>query len=61
MGLNRLQWKHGNILEHHHGITKGMSTANSLVMLLIFVNNVTSMVVFLNLEKAFEGQVHLSF
>ena len=54
MVLNRLQWKLGPPPENLHGFTKGMSTAHSISTLLATINASPSVVIFLDLEKAFE-------
>lgn len=48
--MNRLQWK----LETPPECLQGVSTAHSLAKLLNLVGNVASVVVFLDLENAFE-------
>lgn len=54
MVLNLLQWKLGSPREHLHGFTRGMSTAYSIATLLSTISTVPCVVVFLDLEKAFE-------
>ena len=54
MVLNRLLWKLGTLHEDIHAFTKGMSTAHSLATLLSIVSKTSAVVVFLDLEKAFE-------
>ena len=54
MVLNRLQWVLGHPHENLHGFTRGMSTSHSIATLLSTVSCVSSVVIFLDLEKAFE-------
>ena len=54
MVLNRLLWKMGPPHEHLHGFTRGMSTAHSIATLLSTVSTTSAVVIFLDLEKAFE-------
>ena len=54
MVLSRLQWSVGSLHPHVFGYTRGMSTADCLITLLAHANNQPTIVVFLDLEKAFE-------
>ena len=54
MVLNRLQWILGPPPELLHGFTKGMSTTHSIANLLLTISTYSSVVIFLDLEKAFE-------
>ena len=54
MVLNRLKWKLGAPHQNISGFTEGRSTADSIASLLAKVNNQSAVVVFLDLEKAFE-------
>ena len=54
MVLNRLRWKTGPPHEHLHGFTRGKSTAHSISTLLSTICTSPAVVVFLDLEKAFE-------
>ncbi|XP_076042108.1 uncharacterized protein LOC143026006 [Oratosquilla oratoria] len=52
--LARLQWRVGPLHPHIFGYTRGRSTADSILTLLNQVNHRPAIVVFLDLEKAFE-------
>ncbi|XP_076046411.1 uncharacterized protein LOC143028348 [Oratosquilla oratoria] len=54
MVLARLQWRVGPLHPHIFGYTRGRSTADSILTLLNQVNHRPAIVVFLDLEKAFE-------
>ena len=54
MVLRRLTWKLGPLHENIHGFTAGKGTTHSVATLLSHVGNEKSVVVFLDLEKAFE-------
>ncbi|XP_076039453.1 uncharacterized protein LOC143024524 [Oratosquilla oratoria] len=54
MVLARLQWRVGQLHRHIFGYTRGRSTADSILKLLNQVNHRPAIVVFLDLEKAFE-------
>ena len=50
----RLQWHVGSLHPHVFGFTRGVSTADSIITLLTQANHRPTLVVFLDLEKAFE-------
>ncbi|XP_050709221.1 uncharacterized protein LOC126994012 [Eriocheir sinensis] len=54
MVLSRLQWRVGNLHPHVFGYTRRVSTADSIITLLTQANHRPTLVVFLDLEKAFE-------
>ncbi|XP_076030419.1 uncharacterized protein LOC143018719 [Oratosquilla oratoria] len=54
MVLAHLQWRVGPLHPHIFGYTRGRSTADSILTLLNQVNHRPAIVVFLDLEKAFE-------
>ena len=54
MVLRRLLWRLGALPENVHGFTKGKSTAHSIASLLTYLQQGSAVVVFLDLEKAFE-------
>ena len=54
MVLSRLQWRLGRLHPHVFGFTRGVGTADSVMALLSLVDNRPAVVVFLDLEKAFE-------
>ena len=54
MVLNRLKWKLGAPHQNVSGFTERRSTTDSIASLLATVNNQPAVVVFLDLEKAFE-------
>ena len=54
MVLNRLKWKLGHPHRNLYGFTEGKSTADSIASLLCTVKAQPAVVVFLDLEKAFE-------
>ena len=54
MVLARLQWRVGPLYQHVFGFTRGKSTTDSIFALLAQVNHSPTIVVFLDLEKAFD-------
>ena len=54
MVLARLRWRVGPLHPHVFGYTRGVSTADSLLTLLAQANHRPTVVIFLDLEKAFE-------
>ncbi|XP_076069753.1 uncharacterized protein LOC143041629 [Oratosquilla oratoria] len=54
MVLACLQWRVGPLHPHVYGNTRGRSTADSILTLLNQVNHRLDIIVFLDLEKAFE-------
>ena len=54
MVLAQLQWRVGPLHQHEFGFTRRMSTTDSFFPLRTQVNYCPTIVVFLNLEKAFE-------
>ena len=54
MVLNRLKWKVGEPHHNIYGFTNGRSTADSIASLLASINDRPAIVIFLDLEKAFE-------
>ena len=54
MVLNRLRWKLGDPHRNIYGFCRGKSTALSVASLLSLINDRKAVVVFLDLEKAFE-------
>ena len=54
MVFARLQWRVGPFHPHVFGYIRGVSTADSILTLLTRANHSSTVVVFLDLEKAFE-------
>ena len=54
MVLSRLQWRVWPLHPHELGFTRGSSTADSIITLLMRANHRSTLAVFLDLEKAFE-------
>ena len=54
MVLARLQWRVGPLHRHVFGYTRGVSTADSILALLAQANHQPTVIIFLDLEKAFE-------
>ena len=52
--LARLEWRIGTLHPHLFGFTRGRSTADSVTTLLSLINNCPTVVIFLDMEKAFE-------
>ncbi|XP_045105294.1 uncharacterized protein LOC123500720 [Portunus trituberculatus] len=54
MVINRLKWKLGEPHDNIYGFAERRSVADSIASLLAEINNIPAIVVFLDLEKAFE-------